>query len=110
MKRIPQPGEYGVCRAKVLGAMLEDIITSKKLPASFKTYLLEVAIRSHIKLQRDRNLADVASSFMTAVIQSAASPTAASYRVELRNVFGRIDHRMRDDAAQFEKTLAASLA
>lgn len=95
---------------KVLGAMLEDIIPSEKLSASFKTYLLEVAIRSHIKLQRDRNLADVASSFITAVIQGAASPTAASYRVELRTVFGRMDHRMRDDAAQFEKTLAASLA
>lgn len=95
---------------KVLGSMLEDIIPSEKLSASFKTYLLEVAIRSHIKLQGDRELADVASSFMTAVIRGATSPTEASYRVELRNVFGRMDHRMRHEAAQFEEALNASLA
>ncbi|MNL31566.1 hypothetical protein D3C87_1533610 [compost metagenome] len=95
---------------KVLGAMLEDIIPSNKISASFKTYLLEVAIRSHIKLQGDRDLGDVTSSFMTAVIRGAASPTKMSYRVELRNVFGRMDHRMRHEAARFEEALEASLA
>ncbi|WP_174250203.1 hypothetical protein [Variovorax boronicumulans] len=95
---------------KVLGSMLEDIIPSNKISTSFKTYLLEVAIRSHIKLQGNRDLADVASSFMTAVIRGAASPTRASYRVELRNVFGRMDHRMRHEAARFEEALEASLS
>jgi hypothetical protein len=95
---------------KVLGSMLEDIIPSNKISTSFKTYLLEVAIRCHIELQGNRDLADVASSFMTVLIRGAASPTKASYRVELRNVFGRMDHRMRHEAARFEEALEASLS
>ncbi|WP_304589935.1 hypothetical protein [Burkholderia anthina] len=94
---------------KVLGSMLEDIIPSEKLHVSFKTYLLNVVIRSHIKLQSNRNLADVSSSFITAVISGATISTRRSYRVELRNVFGRIDHVMRHDAPAFEQALDASL-
>lgn len=53
---------------KVLGSMLQDVIPSEKVTASFKTYLLEVAIRSHNKLQGNRELLDVASSLRTAVL------------------------------------------
>lgn len=95
---------------KVLGSMLQDIIPSEKITASFKTYLLEVAIRSHNKLQENRELLDVASLLRTAVIQGADLPTEASYRVELRNVFDCLDHIMRHEAAEFEKVLDESEA
>lgn len=94
---------------KVLGEMLEDILTSDKISMPFKKYLLEIAIRSHIKLQSKRNLNDVASSLMTALIQGLDIPTKRSYRIALQDVFSRLDHRMRHDAKQFEETLAASL-
>lgn len=96
--------------ATVLGLMLEDVIPTEKLSTAFKIYLLEVVIRSHITLQRDPALADVASSFMTAVILGTTSETTLSYRVELRTMFRRIDHRIRDQASDFEQTLDASLA
>jgi hypothetical protein len=95
---------------KVLGSMLQDIIPSEKISASFKTYLLEVAIRSHIKLHGDRRLADVASAIMTSVIEGTDFPTETFYRVELRNVFGRMDHRMRHEAARFKEALDCALA
>lgn len=95
---------------KTLGSMLQDIIPSEKITASFKTYLLEVAIRSHNKLQGNRELFDVASSFRNAVIRGADLPTETSYRVELRNVFDRMDHRMRHEAAQFKEALDGTLA
>lgn len=90
---------------KALGSMLQDIIPSEKITASFKTYLLEVAIRSHNRLQGNRELLDVASSFRTAVIRGADLPTETSYRVELRNVFDRMDHRMGHEIVQFEEAL-----
>ena len=90
--------------------MLQDIIPSEKITASFKTYLLEVVIRSHNKLQGNHELLDVASSFRAAVIRGADLPTETSYRVELRNVFDRMDHRMRHEAAQFKEVLDGALA
>lgn len=95
---------------KALGEMLQDIIPSDKISTSFKKYLLEVAIRSHIKLQGNLSLNDVALSFMTAVIRGADYPTELSYRIALQKVFGQIDHRMRQDAEKFGANLAASLA
>jgi hypothetical protein len=95
---------------KALGSMLQDIIPSEKITASFKTYLLEVVIRSHNKLQGNHELLDVASSFRAAVIRGADLPTETSYRVELRNVFDRMDHRMRHEAAQFKEVLDGALA
>lgn len=94
---------------KVLGAMLQDIIPSEKLSASFKAYLLEIAIRKHVQLQGDPKMADVAASFLTAVIQGANLPTKAAYRQELRNVFGSLDHVLRGNASAFETALDASL-
>lgn len=94
---------------KVLGSMLEHIILSEKLSASFKTCLLEVAIRSYIKIQSDRNLADVSSSFLTAVIFGTTISKQHSYKRELQIVFGRIDHKMRQNASTFEQALDASL-
>jgi hypothetical protein len=94
---------------KALGLMLEDVIESDKLSTSFKTYLLEVAVRTHIRLQRDANLADVASAFTKFVISGSGIPTEVSYRVELRKVFRRIDHVMRHDASTFEQALDASI-
>ncbi|USW03735.1 hypothetical protein KUA23_14015 [Pseudomonas pergaminensis] len=94
---------------KVLGAMLQDIIPSEKLSASFKAYLLEIAIRNHVQLQGDPKMADVAASFLTAVIQGANLPTKAAYRQELRNVFGSLDHVLRGNASAFETALDASL-
>jgi hypothetical protein len=88
--------------------MLQDIIPSEKITVSFKTYLLEVAIRSHNRLQGNRELLDVASSFRTAVIRGADLPTETSYRIELRNVFDRMDHRIRCEAAQFGEALDES--
>lgn len=90
---------------KVLGFMLEDIIPSEKLSTSFKIYLLEIAIHSHLKLQSDKKLTDVASSFMTAVIPRATSQTSHSYLAELRNIFRRIDPVHRDRASTFEQRL-----
>lgn len=94
--------------AKVLGSMLEDIIPSEKLSVSFKTYLLEVVICSYIKLHNNRNLADVSSTFLTAVIRGASIPTKPAYRMALKNEFERIDHVMRHDASKFEQALNAS--
>lgn len=94
---------------KALGSMLEDIIPSDKLSASFKTYLLEVAIRGHLKLEGDRRTTDVASSFREAVITGTALPTSLAYRRELRKVFGDVDHVMRRNAGVFEESLDASL-
>lgn len=93
---------------KVLGSMLKYVIPSEKLSTSFKTYLLEVVIRSYIKLESDPNLADVASSFITAVITGTDFPTKALYRLELRSVFRRLDHIQRCDASKFEQALDAS--
>ncbi|WP_239009765.1 hypothetical protein [Delftia lacustris] len=95
---------------EALGSMLQDIIPNEKITASFKTYLLEVAIRSHNRLQGNRELFDVACSFRNAVIRGADVPTEISYRVELRNVFDRMDHRMRHEAAQFKDALDGTLA
>lgn len=95
---------------KALGEMLQNIIPSDKISTSFKKYLLEVVIRSYIKLQGNRNLNDVALSFMTAVILGADFPTELSYRIALQKIFGQLDHRMRHDAEQFGAALAASLA
>lgn len=94
---------------KALGSMLEDVILSEKLSASFKTYLLEIVIRSHKKLESDPKMADVASSFLATVIKEADLPTKVTYRQELRNVFGRLDHRLRGDASVFKNALDASL-
>ncbi|VVO13975.1 hypothetical protein PS834_03681 [Pseudomonas fluorescens] len=94
---------------KALGSMLEDIIPSEKLSASFKTYLLEIVIRSYVKLQSDPKMADVASSFLTAVIEGADLLTKVAYRQELRNVFERLDHLLRSDAFVFKNALDASL-
>lgn len=94
---------------KVLGSMLEHIIPSKKLSTSFKTDLLEAAIRGHVNLQNDRHLADVSSSFLTAVISGTGISTTRSYRTKLQNIFERIDHVMRERASTFEQALDASL-
>lgn len=94
---------------KVLGSMLEDIIPSKKLSERFKTYLLEVVVRSHIKIQRDPNLSDVSSSFLTSVILGANMPTKRPYRLALKNEFQQIDHVLRSDALTFGQALDASL-
>ncbi|MBN3760726.1 hypothetical protein [Burkholderia sp. Ac-20365] len=94
---------------KLLGSLLQDIIPSEKLSMSFKTYLLDVALRCHINLQANRQLIDIASSLKTAVISGASMPTRRSYRLQLRNVFNNVDHRMRHEAAQFEEALNASL-
>lgn len=94
---------------KVLGAMLQDIIPSEKLSASFKSGLLEIAIRSHVKLQSDPKTADVAASFLNAVIVGADLKTKVAYRQELRNVFRSLDHVLRDKASAFETALDASL-
>ena len=94
---------------KLLGSMLRDIIPSEKISAQFKTYLLEVVVRSHINIQRDANLADVSSSFLTAVIIGSDMPTKNSYRVALKREFQKIDHVMRSDASEFRQALDASL-
>ncbi len=56
---------------KMLRSMLQDIVPTERITTSFKTYLLEVAIRSHSKLQGNRELLDVASSLRTVVIRGA---------------------------------------
>lgn len=94
---------------KVLGAMLQDIIPSKKLSASFKMYLLEIAIRSHVKLQSDPTTTDVAASFLTDVIVGSGLPTKVAYRQVLRNVFRSLDHVLRLNAPAFKTALDASL-
>ncbi|EKN3561690.1 TPA: hypothetical protein ACTR19_002578 [Yersinia enterocolitica] len=94
---------------KLLGSMLGDIIPSKKISERFKTYLLEVVIRSHINIQRDANLADVSSLFLTAVTFGANMPTKTSYRVALKGEFQKIDHVIRGDASAFEQAINASL-
>lgn len=95
---------------KALGSMLQEIIPSENLTVSFKTYLLKVVIRSHNRLQGNGELLDIASSLRTAVIQGSYPPTKASYRGELRNVFDRMDHTVRHEAAQFEEALEESEA
>jgi hypothetical protein len=95
---------------KALGSMLADIIPSEKLSTSFKVYILEVAIRRYINLKEKLNLNDVASLFKTAVIRGENFSTKLSYMAALQDVFGRIDHRMRHSAKEFEEELAASLA
>lgn len=94
---------------KVLGSMVQGIITSEKLSASFKRQLLAIAIRSHVTLQGDPKIAAVASSFLTAVIDGASLPTTVTYRQELRNMLGGLDHRLQGDAFVFERALNASL-
>ncbi|WP_233953371.1 hypothetical protein [Pectobacterium versatile] len=94
---------------KVLGSMLEYIIPSEKLSESFKADLLTVAIRTHIKLQSDHNLADVASSLMAAVISEGTSSAKLNYRIRLQSVFKRIDHVMRHNASTFAQVLDSSL-
>jgi len=95
---------------KVLAAILQDIIPSEKITASFKTYLMEVVIRGHNRLEGNHELLDVASSFRTAVILGVDLPTETSYQVELRNVFDRMDQRVRHEAAQFKETLDGAFA
>ncbi|MGT3070674.1 hypothetical protein [Pseudomonas putida] len=95
---------------KALGSMLEHIIPSNKLSVSFKTYLLESPIRSHIKIERNPKLRDVSSSLVTAIIMGTTMPTKCSYRSDLQKIFNRIDHVMRRDASTFERALRASLA
>nr|WP_312988939.1 hypothetical protein [Comamonas koreensis] len=94
---------------KVMGAMLQCIIPSEKLSASFKAHLLEIVIRSYVRLQSDPRMADVAASFLMAVIVGSDLPTKDAYRQELRNVFGNLDHVLRDNASTFKTALDASL-
>ncbi|TKR54348.1 hypothetical protein D7I39_16705 [Allopusillimonas ginsengisoli] len=94
---------------EALGSMLEDILPSPRISDSFKKYLLEIAIRSYVKIQSDHNLADVASFFLRAVIRGSALQTSTSYRQSLLDIFERLDHRLRGDAQQFGEALSASL-
>ncbi|WP_254636976.1 hypothetical protein [Achromobacter sp. GbtcB20] len=94
---------------KMLGSMLEKIVPSEKLSAQFKTYLLEVVVRSHIKVHSDPDLADVSSSFLTSVTLGANMPTKRSYRLALKREFDQIDHVMRHNASKFEQAIADSL-
>jgi len=94
---------------KVMGAMLQCIIPSEKLSASFKAHLLEIVIRSYVRLQSDPRIADVAASFLRAVIVGSDLPTKDAYRQELSNVFGNLDHVLRDNASTFKTALDASL-
>jgi len=93
--------------AKMLGMMLEDIIPSEKLSTSFKIYLLEVVVRCHIELQNDPKLKDVASSFLGATISGSDYPTSVPYRRELKDVFRKMDHVLKRNAATFAQALEA---
>lgn len=95
---------------RVLGSMLHAIIPSDRLSEQFKEYLLEIVVRCHTKLVRELQLIDVADMLTTAVIRGAELPTKAPYRTELRNVFERIDHVRRDEAAQFKHALDEALS
>ncbi|PPC75709.1 hypothetical protein C4K68_19245 [Pokkaliibacter plantistimulans] len=92
-----------------LGAILEVIIPSEKLSESFKRYLLEVVIRSHMEIERNPKLADVSSPFLKAVILGGDMPTKNEYRFTLRNVFQRVDHVMRRRASKFQQALDDAL-
>ena len=94
---------------KVLGTMLQDIIPSEKLSASFKSDLLEIVIRSYVRLQSNLKTADVAASFLNAVIVGSDMKTEAVYRQELRNLFRGLDHILSGKASAFETALDASL-
>lgn len=95
---------------KVLGVMLQKIILSEKLSASFKAHLLKIAIGSYVRLQGDSKTADVAASFLTAVIVGVGLKTEFAYRQELRSVFGSLDHMLRRKACTFETALDASFS
>lgn len=94
---------------KVIGAMLQRIIPSKELSVSFKSHLLEIAIRSYIRLQCDPRMADVAASFLKAVIVGSDLNTKNAYRQELSNVFGNLDQILQNNAFTFKTALDASL-
>lgn len=94
---------------KALGSMLKDIIQSEKPSIDFKTYLLGIVIRSYVRLQNNPQIADVATSFLNSIIIGADLPTKFSYRQELKNVFERLDHRLKGEAAVFVNALDDSL-
>lgn len=94
----------------VLGSMLHEIMPSNKLSCRFKTYLLGVAVRSHIALSQDLQLTSVANMFTTAVIRGIELPTETSYKLILKRAFDNLDHIERFKAAQFKQALDESLA
>lgn len=95
--------------AKALGSMLENIIVSEKLSVQFKKYLLGIVIRSYVRLQNNPQIADVASSCLNAIILGTDWPTKMAYRQQLKNVFERLDHRLRGEATVFMNVLDNSL-
>ena len=95
---------------KVLGRMMENVMMSKKLSDSFKRYLLEVVVRSYVRVRQDKRLADVASSLISEVVFGLDFPTKAPYRRKLGEIFANIDHVLRHDAPKFEEAIDSAVS
>jgi len=95
--------------AKSIGEMMQSIIPSTNIPVYFKRKLLGLVITSHNKLRGQLGLIEVADVLNKATIFDMQMPTKCSYRSALLTHFRELDHRLRDDAVQFEKDLDDSL-
>jgi hypothetical protein len=95
--------------AKSIGEMMQSIIPSTTIPVYFKRKLLGLVIASHNNLRGQLGLIGVADELNKATIFGTGMPAKCSYRSALLTHFRELDHRLRDNAVQFEKDLDDAL-
>ncbi|TXD94233.1 hypothetical protein FUT87_07430 [Mitsuaria sp. TWR114] len=89
-----------------LGAVLEPIILSDRVPDRLKSELLEVVLNSLKRVQGPKRLAELAGAMCRNVITPHGFRGDARYLALLRYFFDRQDHVLRGDVRRFDDALA----
>ncbi|WP_455844632.1 hypothetical protein [Pantoea agglomerans] len=95
--------------AKSQGILIQSILNSPKIDKRFKSYMLEIALQSYIKIKDKPEVASVRHNLKSSLINGIDNKTKPEYRQELRNTFMELDHVIRLRIPEFASQIDESL-
>lgn len=96
--------------ADALGTIVREIIRSPKIDLGFKSYVLEISLSSLKRIQGNSRGTLVAQELTKSMIHGVNLPTNIGDRRELRQLFDRLDHVLRNDVPRFDEALKESMS
>ncbi|HDN2510187.1 TPA: hypothetical protein P1K35_000322 [Providencia rettgeri] len=104
------PHYISIEATKLLGAMLQSVMTTTKLTLKSKGDILDIVVSCYIKLKRDKQLKDVADSLLLFTIAGEYNCTKIDYLEELLKTFNTLDcYRARMDAPEFLTAIESAI-
>ncbi|MER4282702.1 hypothetical protein J9A42_31195, partial [Klebsiella pneumoniae] len=95
---------------KLLGNMLQKTMPNNKLSLSTRRRILSSVVSCYIRLKRDKNLSDIASSLLNYATKGDLNSASPNYRRTLLEIFNTLDdYQLKSEAKEFRAAIESAI-